>query len=206
MTRAVPTWEDFYPSPRSFPELLRWNLTHSPLVSELVAERRGVLEIGVGTGMLSTLISKFADRVVTVDNSEPVLRTAVAFIRSSGAGVAPVLGDAFALPFASGSFGASFSQGLLEHFDDTDVRRMVVEQLRVAEVAWVSIPSAFYPHIGRWGPGLVGNERLLTRRRWERALEGWRVESRYYADYKVASFAGLTLPWPAHVLLRISRG
>jgi hypothetical protein len=156
--------------------------------------------------MLSSLVSRFCDVTVTVDNSPGVLGTANAFIRSVGARVPAVLGDAFALPFGADTFDACFSQGLLEHFSDVEIQGLVAQQLRVAPVAYVSVPSVYYPHAGRRGPGLIGNERLLGRRAWERILGRWPVTSRYYADFKVASFAGRTLPWPAQLLLRVGRG
>ena len=120
-------------------------------------------------------------------------------------------GDAHRLPFPDQAFSACFSQGLLEHFADDEVRSMVGEQLRVASVVYASVPSVFYPHVGHRGPGLVGNERLLSRAHWLRILrnpaagDGWDVDGDYYADFKIASFAGRTIPWPAQILLRVTR-
>lgn len=198
------SWDDFYASPRSVPEMLRWATTHSPLVAALVNCDR-VLEVGTGTGMLSTFLSRFCDLAVTVDNSAAVLATARQFMAGAHGEVRCVRGDAFRLPFGDGSFEACFSQGLLEHFSDADIARLVDEQLRVASATYVSVPSFFYPHLGRRGPGLVGNERLLTVGRWREILgRRHRVEGAYYSDFKVASFAGRTLPWPAQILLRVS--
>lgn len=53
-------------------------------------------------------------------------------------------GDAFALPFRSGSVGIVFSQGVLEHFHDPS--RALAEQVRVLSaggVLVVSVPQAF---------------------------------------------------------------
>ncbi|MDQ6839048.1 MAG: class I SAM-dependent methyltransferase [Actinomycetota bacterium] len=201
----VKTWDEFYGDPHTLTEMLRWSVTHAELVNAVVGSTR-VLEVGTGTGMLSALVSRFCDRVVTLDNSAHILRTAGDFAGSVGAEVLSVRGDAFRLPCASDTFGACFSQGLLEHFGDDEAVALVGEQLRVAPLAYVSVPSVFYPHLGRRGPGLVGNERLLSLSRWRTILGRWPVTGRYYADFKVASVAGRTVPWPAQILLRVERG
>lgn len=201
----VKSWEEFYASPRSLTEMFRWAVTHSRLVSELV-EHPTLLEVGTGTGMLSSLVSKFCERTVTVDTSSKVLDTARVFMAEVGARVLPVRGDAFRLPFRDGSFSACFSQGLFEHFSDADIHGLVAEQLRVSGIVYISVPSMFYPHVGRLGPGLVGNERLLTLGRWCSVLARWNVTGEYYADPKIASFGGRTLPWPAQILLRVRGG
>ncbi len=201
----VKPWDEFYGDPHTLTEMLRWSVTHAELVNAVVGSTR-VLEVGTGTGMLSALVSRFCDRVVTLDNSAYILRTAGDFARSVGAEVWRLRGDAFRLPFATDTFGACFSQGLLEHFGDDEAVALVGEQLRVAPLAYVSVPSAFYPHLGRRGPGLVGNERLLSLPRWRTMLGRWPVTGRYYADFKVASVAGRTVPWPAQILLRVERG
>ena len=200
----VKPWDEVYASPRSIPDMLRWGVTHSRLLEQLILHR-SVLEVGTGTSMLSGLAGMWCDRVVTVDNSAAVLSSAGAFSARAGTRVYAVRGDANRLPFPDQSFSACFSQGLLEHFDDDRAHSMVAEQLRVAAVVYVSVPSVFYPHLGRLGPGLVGNERLLSRSRWLRILHGWDVHGEYYADFKIASFAGKTIPWPAQILLRVSR-
>ena len=205
----VKPWDEVYASPKSVPDMLRWGVTHIRLVDELI-RHRSVLEVGTGTSMLSGLVSKWCDRVVTLDNSAAVLSSAGAFSAGAGLPLHSVRGDAHHLPFPDQSFSACFSQGLLEHFADDEVRSMIGEQLRVASVVYASVPSVFYPHVGHLGPGLVGNERLLSRGRWLRILrnpsgDDWDVDGDYYADFKIASFAGRTIPWPAQILLRITR-
>ncbi len=200
----VKPWEEMYASPRTVPDMLRWGVTHVRLLEELI-RHPSVLEVGTGTSMLSGLASKWCDRVVTLDDNPAVLATARAFSADARTRLHCVRGDAHRLPFPHDSFSACFSQGLLEHFDDDAIRAMVAEQLRVAPIVYASVPSCFYPHVGPVGPGLVGNERLLSRGRWVRILDRWNAAGEYYADFKIASFAGRTIPWPAQILLRVSR-
>lgn len=200
----VRTWDEFYAAPRSLPDMLRCGLTHQRLVTELAGVDR-VLEIGTGSGILSALVAKLGPRTVTLDNNGIVLENAQEFFSAVDASVSRVRGDAFHLPFREDAFGACYSQGLLEHFSDAEVVGLVAEQVRVSPVVYASVPSAFYPRLGRRGPGLIGNERLLTLRRWRRILGHWDVQGCYYADFQVASLAGRTLPLPVQILLRVAR-
>lgn len=200
----VKSWDQFYRSPKTFGDMIRWAATHSGLVSDL-ARHESVLEVGTGTGMLSGFVSRFSRLTVSLDNNLSVIRTARSFTDGVGAHVAMIQGDAFALPFPDRSFGSAFSQGLLEHFSDADIVRLIEEQLRVASVAYASVPGLFYPHVWRFGPGLVGNERFMGIGRWRRILGAFQVDGSYYPDFKIATLAGVTVPWPAHILLKVSR-
>lgn len=202
--REVRPWDEIYDQPKSLRSMVRWVATHETFVTEL-ARCSKVVEIGTGTGTISAFLSHFCDLSVSVDNNDGVLDSARRFITSIRAGVPLVKTDAFRLPFRDASFDAAYSQGLFEHFPDDDIRRLAEEQVRIARVAYISVPSFFYPHVGRRGPGLIGNERLLTLRRWRSILDGLVVDGRYYPDFKVASIGGWTAPWPNHVLLRLSR-
>ncbi len=80
------------------------------------------------------------------------------------------------MPFPDKYFDAAFSQGLFEHFNNADMLGLAREQLRVARLAYISVPSFFYPHIGRFGPGLVGNERLKRLSFWRRLFQDFDVK------------------------------
>jgi hypothetical protein len=63
------------------------------------------------------------------------------------------------------------------------------------------------PRVGKRGPGLVGNERLLSAGKWREILAPVvrRVETFTYPDWKVLTFAGITVPYPNHVLVTARR-
>lgn len=203
-SRNFRSWRDVYAVPRRPKEMYPWGSTHRELLQRLLAYPR-ILEIGVGTGMLSALAGYAATLAVTIDNEPSVLAQAKRFHASVRSRVLHVRGDAFALPFQDGSFDAVFSQGVLEHWEDDDIVRSVREQLRVARCALVSVPSWFYPRIGPYGPGLIGNERWLTARRWKQVLSEFEVETKHYHDWKVLTVAGKTLPWPNQLLVSVER-
>jgi SAM-dependent methyltransferase len=167
--RKVRSWADFYAVPRRPADMYAWASTHSCLLQELLTHQT-ILEIGTGTGMLSAVCSYSSALTVTVDNDWSVLTQARQFQASVRARALPLLGDAFHLPFPDRAFDIVFSQGLLEHWSDADIVRSVREQLRVARRALISVPSRYYPRLGWFRPGLIGNERWLSARQWKGLL------------------------------------
>jgi SAM-dependent methyltransferase len=163
-----------------------------------------VLEVGTGTGLMSGMLSRYCDAVVSLDNDDGVIESARHSTGNIASKVTFVGGDAFAMPFADKSFDAAFSQGLFEHFSDEDMLGLAREQLRVAHAAVISVPSFFYPHIGKLGPGLVGNERLKRLDFWRELFSEFHVEvATYYSDHKILTIGGVTLPWPAQILIEL---
>ena len=163
------------------------------------------LELGSGTGALSGMVSRWASHCCSVDIDRAVIRSARLSHDRLGARGSFVQGDGFALPFRDQAFDVSFSQGLLEHFSDEDVTRLLREQMRVSARVLASIPTRSYPHIGTRGPGLIGNERLLPPDEWRRlaAPLGGRVTA--YRDPKVFQIAGVALGPRNHALIEIER-
>jgi SAM-dependent methyltransferase len=199
----IKSWGEFYEYETDVPHMLNWATTHSLMISELMQYDR-ILEVGTGTGLMSGILSRYCQTVISLDNCEPVLESARRSVDRIASAVTFVGGDAFDMPFADQSFDAAFSQGLFEHFSDEDILRLAREQLRVAKSSYISVPSIFYPHVGRLGPGLVGNERLKTVGFWRDIFSEFDIKlATYYSDHKILTFAGMSLPWPAQVLLKL---
>ncbi|HEX8904985.1 MAG TPA: class I SAM-dependent methyltransferase [Longimicrobiaceae bacterium] len=175
---------------------LKRNLIHQELIRAVLRRARGgILEVGVGSGAQSALLSRWAERVVTIDNDQRIMRAARPNLERFGPRTRLVLADAFRMPFADGAFGVSVSQGLMEHFDDEGIAGLIGEQLRVCRSVVFSIPSDRYPRQD------VGNERLMPPERWREIVEravggGYAVRARYYrADLEALKYSVLARRW-----------
>jgi SAM-dependent methyltransferase len=167
-------WNRFPVEAISWATFAKRNLIHWNLLRE--ARRRssgGVLEVGVGSGAQSALLSRWTNDVVTLDNNQSILRKARPNLVRFGRSVKMLAGDAFCLPFRNQAFGVGVSQGLMEHFSDEEVGRLVREQLRVCRSVVFSVPSIHYPRQD------MGNERLMTPERWY-GLLGKVVDPSYF--------------------------
>jgi SAM-dependent methyltransferase len=139
----------------------------------------GILEVGVGSGAQSALLSRLGRRVVALERDRRILREAGDNLERFGRSIHRVAGDGFALPFRDGTFGVAISQGLMEHFTDEGIVRLVAEQLRVARSVAFNVPSDRYPRQD------LGDERLMPPGEWDRILTAglgreMRVRARYY--------------------------
>ena len=190
-------WDRFEVRRISLGTFLKRNAIHTALLRETLRRaRRGVLEVGVGSGAQSALLSRFASPVVTLDNDVRIMRVARANLERFGRGAQPVHGDAFRLPFPLRTFGVAVSQGLMEHFEDDEIAALVHEQLRVADSVVFSVPSDHYPRQD------VGNERLMSPAAWESILgarldrRSFRVTVRYYPfDLEALKYSVLAGRW-----------
>jgi SAM-dependent methyltransferase len=103
-----------------------------------------VLEVGAGSGRDGLMLVDRGACVVSLDYSLPSLRLIKG--QSSGAGTLAVCcGDAFALPFADGTFDIVFHQGLLEHFRNPD--DLIAENARVLKpggMILVDVPQRYH--------------------------------------------------------------
>ncbi|MEX2571421.1 MAG: class I SAM-dependent methyltransferase [Gemmatimonadota bacterium] len=181
MTDEATDWARFRVDRISLATFVKRNVIHAELLAAVLRRARGsVLEVGVGSGAQSAILSRVVPRTVTVDNDGRILSAARPNLERFGPSARLVAADAFALPFPDASLGVAVSQGLLEHFGDLAIGSLLREQLRVCRTVVFSVPSDHYPRQD------VGDERLLSPVQWQRIVEeavagaGYTVSARYY--------------------------
>ena len=131
------------------------------------------LEVGCGSARLSRFLARLGYETVGMDYEPEAVRLASRRVKDDGPDVALLLGDAFALPFATGSFYAVLSSGLLEHFADPSP--IVAEMARVLKPA-----GLFYSDIVPKKFALMRSLQALKLRRgevWERRFNKAQIEA-----------------------------
>ena len=123
-----------------------------------------VLEVGAGSGRDTLGLVRAGACGVVLDYSPASLALVRARARSQGLAVQLVRADALATPFRDGAFAVVFHQGLLEHFSDEAIYKLLDEQLRVAKFVVLSVPNNLYPKQD------FGDERLMSKEEWENLL------------------------------------
>lgn len=183
-------WDNFRVERISPLTFLKRNLIHQELIRAVLRRARGgIVEVGVGSGAQSALLSRWAERVVSIDNDPRIMSAARPNVERYGPRTRLVLADAFRMPFRDGAYGVALSQGLMEHFDDEGIAGLLREQLRVCRSVVFSVPSDRYPRQD------VGNERLMRPERWREIVEGavgggYAVAARYYrADLEALKYS-----------------
>lgn len=152
---------------------------HSKFIQAIIGlEPEKLLEVGTGTGGMSVFLSHIGYEVTSIDNDDKVLRGARELSNSLNSKVEFVKCDAFELDkeFGEEEFDIVFSQGFFEHFDDTEIKRLLNQQLLVGDIVVFSVPSENYPYRE------IGNERLLSIVEWKKILKDYDVEGFEYAS------------------------
>lgn len=159
------SWAKFYKRVCGDKKELEGNIfEHATLIATIarhIAVGDPILEVGAGTGVMAAPLASNGAKVISIDNDAEVLRMAKVNAKLLGVDIKYRKADAFHLPFNDGQFKCAFSEGLLEHYDDADIGRLVFEHQRVAHVVVVSVPLKGSQNIA------LGNERWLTMEEWE---------------------------------------
>lgn len=115
-----------------------------------------ILEVGCGSGAAAFMLADLGYQVLAVDGDEEVIRWIRARHPFFFEYVSFLRADARLLPLRDRSVTLAFSQGVLEHYQDDMIIRLLQEQRRVAEVVVFDVPNS------RHGADrLRGDERLL---------------------------------------------
>ncbi|OGB73598.1 hypothetical protein A3K24_01995 [candidate division Kazan bacterium RIFCSPHIGHO2_01_FULL_44_14] len=163
-------WNKYYQAPLTLKGLLSNLYGQKEFLSVILeAGAKNILEVGVGSGAMSTFFSWLGLNVTGIDISPEVIEKAkTESARFNGLAKFEVA-DTFSLPYSDLSFDLVFHQGLMEHFSDADIHKIFNEQLRVARRVVFSVPNHRYPRRD------FGNERLMAKSQWEQILQPYQV-------------------------------
>ncbi|WP_202318619.1 class I SAM-dependent methyltransferase [Archaeoglobus neptunius] len=176
LSKLIYGWEDVYSKPPSSFNFLADNILHLHYLLEVMKLRpKKVLEVGCGTASHSIFLSVFLRKTefYCLDSNEKVLDVAKKNSqRYKRKNIKFIFGDAFHLSdiFKEKEFDIAISQGLLEHFSNEEIQKLINEQLSVAHVVIINVPSEYYP-----SEGVLG-ERRISKKEW------WRNILREYMD------------------------
>ena len=172
------SWAKYYDRQITIPALLSNLYGQKEFLAEIIKRARGqVLEVGAGTGAMSIFLAWLGLDVTSIDTDENVISSARQTASQFNAKAKFEVADTFNLPYPDQSFDIIFHQGLLEHFSDEEIHKMLDEQLRIAKQVVLSVPNHLYPRRD------FGNERLMNKERWETILKPYKIlVSAYYSS------------------------
>ena len=92
---------------------------------------RKILEVACGMGIEANLLSVLGYEVYGIDREQESIAYASRVKSLLRTDMEIMNGDAYKLDFPGSSFNFVYSQGFLEHFSDSEVVKLIVEQIRV---------------------------------------------------------------------------
>lgn len=175
------SWGDFYEKSGDPDYLLDHLAIHKEFLKEIFRRKPATaVEAGCGSAIMSVFLAMTGVKVTACDRDPGVLQKAADTARAWKANVTFAKEDLLSLSFLPDQFDLSFSQGVLEHMTDDQIRQSCREILRVSPVFIFSVPSAHYKHQD------FGDERLLSESQWRAILKGvGRLELKPYFELRV---------------------
>lgn len=150
------------------------------------AKNKKVIEMGCGTGLMAGYLQKLGLDVVALDLSQPVLDYACRIAKQSNI-ISPCKyqqGDILNLEYRKNSFDVSYSNGVLEHFNDEEIIKILKQQMNISKYVIFGIPSTYFDMSEK----MLGNERGLTLKEWLTLIDkagGKLVEQTSFHYYKL---------------------
>ena len=150
------------------------------------SDNKKVIEMGCGTGLMAGYLQKLGLNVTALDLSQTVLDYAKEIAKQSKI-ICPCKyeqGDILNLKYKNNSFDVSYSNGVLEHFNDEEIIKILKQQMNIAKYVIFGIPSTYF----NMNEKMLGNERGLTLNEWKKLIElagGELVEQTSFHYYKL---------------------
>lgn len=178
------TWDFVYSKSPSLLEFLADNILHLHYLFKILKFKpKKVLEVGCGTASHSIFLSFILPETefYCLDNNIKVLNIAKENAsKYKRKNIKFTYGDAFHLrnQFECKEFDVAISQGLLEHFSNDEIRKLINEQLFVARAVIINVPSEYYP-----GEEILGERRIL-KEEWKSILEPYYRDKNIHIEFK----------------------
>lgn len=131
---------------------------------EKYAKNKKIMEAGCGTGIISTYMASIGYDVYEVDINNKILNLAKEISLNYIKKGTPtfIQKDLLKLDFKENEFDVIFSNGVLEHFSDNEIKRILKLELEQASYVIVGIPTKFFND----DEALHGDERFLEINHW----------------------------------------
>jgi len=165
--KSISKWEEFYKPfhKKDYEQHIEAWKGFCHRVAKFAPKKGKILEMGSGTGMMSIYLSKMGFYAIGLDNNSEMVRRAKNLVLEVGGKARFACHDLFNLDLkVVGTYRVVFSQGLLEHFTDVQIRKALEIQFKIAPIVIFSVP------LDKFGHQSKGDERLLSDSFWRRMI------------------------------------
>lgn len=133
------------------------------------AKNKKIIEAGAGTGVVSTYLASINFDVTAIDIDNQMLKLAKRISRQYNKGNMPRFENKniFILDYNNKEFDVSFSNGVLEHFNDEEIISTLSKQMNIAETVIFGIPTKYFNQ----EEAMYGNERYMDFNKWRSLIK-----------------------------------
>lgn len=136
-----------------------------------------ILETGCGLARTAINISNLDYGVTCIDTDERLLEIAMENAKKFGGKIKFLHLDLQDITevFKENSFAAITHQGVLEHFSENKIKKILHKQLKIAPIIIFSVPVKTKRNEEYFKDGLVRHRNLWDGEKWSELLEGFRI-------------------------------
>lgn len=132
------------------------------------AKGKKLIESGSGTGVLSTYMSFLGYDVTGIDIDKDILNLSKKIAKHYNSKNKPTFKNKsiFKLNYKENYFDVSFSNGVLEHFNDDQIIDTLKQQMRIAKIVIFGIPTKYFNQ----EEAMYGDERYKNNKFWRNLI------------------------------------
>lgn len=132
------------------------------------AKENKLIESGSGTGVLSTYMASLGYDVIGIDIDEDILKLSKRIAKSYNSKNKPTFENKsiFELDYQGNYFDVSFSNGVLEHFNDEQIVDTLKQQMKIAKIVIFGIPTKYFNK----EEAMYGDERYKNNKFWRNLI------------------------------------
>lgn len=170
------------------------------------ALNKKIIEAGSGTGVLSTFMASLGYKTLGIDIDEQILKLSQEIAEKYNSKEKPkfVKKSIFLLDYNKNEFDVSFSNGVLEHFSDKEIIKSLDQQMVIANIVIVGIPTKYFNQ----EEAMYGDERYLPFSYWRRLIKTAggvivKEKSMHYMNWKkrLINFKKYFRPYPYRIFV-----
>ena len=132
------------------------------------AKGNKLIESGSGTGVLSTYMASLKYDVTGIDIDKDILNLSKKIAKNYNSKNKPTFKNKsiFKLDYKENYFDVSFSNGVLEHFNDEQIIDTLKQQMKIAKIVIFGIPTKYFNQ----EEAMYGDERYKNNKFWRNLI------------------------------------
>lgn len=132
------------------------------------AKGNKLIESGSGTGVLSTYMASLKYDVTGIDIDKDILSLSKKIAKNYNSKNKPTFKNKsiFKLDYKENYFDVSFSNGVLEHFNDEQIIDTLKQQMKIAKIVIFGIPTKYFNQ----EEAMYGDERYKNNKFWRNLI------------------------------------
>jgi len=137
------------------------------VIRKYTPKKGKILEIGCGSGSSLAFLGSLEYTVSGIDSDPDMVKIAKEVVGFSKNRVDLRVSDILKIPHDMGFFDLIFSNGVLEHFSDDKIVKIINHCLSRSQIMIFSVPTDYFNNEHR----IYGDERFLGVKYWEKILK-----------------------------------